>query len=86
MADVYGGPFGGYADVTEVITANGQAAVIVEVNKLRALIQDPDVLAGNEHNVSSASPDFDRIHPALARQFLVEIDALIAAIDAAPTS
>lgn len=81
--------FGGYADVTEVISANGQAAVIAEIAKLSALIKDPaqeENQALVPYPTPSPSPDFDRIHPALARQLHEELAALIAAIDAAPTA
>lgn len=87
MSDQYGGAFGGYTNVTDVISAAGQTAVIAEVAKLQALIKDPDVdAAAGAARTPSPSPDFDRIHPALARQLHVELEALKAAIDAAPTA
>lgn len=82
MADNYGPTFGGYAAPTGPITAPIQAEIIVEINKLKALI--PDITA--DPPVSATTPDFDRIHPRTAEQLRAEIDALIVAIDATPTS
>lgn len=71
--------FAGVANVTEVISAAGQAAVIAEINKVKALIH-----AGTA--TSAAKPIFDGVNPEYAHQLRLEIDALIAAIDAAPTA
>ena len=83
MADQYGHSFAddgtGYTDVTNVITAAGQAAVIVQINLLKDLI--PDLTA-----VASTKPDFDEIPPHTAEKLRAEIDLLIIAIDAAPVS
>lgn len=80
MTDTYGGPYGGFSDVTNVIAAAAQTAVVAQVALLKALI--PDITAG----VSAGHPDFDLIPPEMAVKLRAEIDALSAAIDAAPTS
>lgn len=82
MADVYDGPFGGYANVTEVITAAAQTEVLAEIDKLKALITDPNDTTGLE----PPHPDFIDIPPHTADKLRSEIDALKTAIDAAPTS
>jgi len=66
----------GFQNVTEVISANGQTDVITEVTRLRSALVP----------TSGISPDFDQIPPHMAEKLIVEIDALIAAIDAAPTA
>lgn len=80
MADSFGGPFGAYSNVTEVVSAAAQTEILAEVDKLLALI--PDITAAE----SAASPDFDEIPPHTASKLRDEITALKAAIDAAPTS
>lgn len=82
MSDVYDGPFGGYTDVTNVVSAAAQTEIIAQVNKLKALL--PNQTAAT--SVSGAHPDFDQIPPHTASKFRTECDALIAAIDAAPTA
>lgn len=82
MADTYNGAMGGYANVTQATSAAAQTAIIAEVNKFKALIPDPtDTDPGPKPH-----PDFDQISPALAYKLRKEIDALTAAIDAAPTA
>lgn len=76
-------PVGGYANVTEVISAAGQAAVIVEVNKLLALIPDTDTKSPSP---TGEIPFFDKMHPEVASALRLEIAALVVAIDAAPTA
>lgn len=80
MADVYDGPYGGFSNVTVVTSAAAQTAILAEVAKLKALI--PDITAG----ASASHPDFDNVAPEYAVKMRAEIDALTAAIDAAPTS
>ena len=75
------GPFGGYTDVTEVVSANAQTEILAEVDKLAALI--PDGSAGDQ---PATKPEFDAIRPDYAVKLHAEITALKAAIDAAPTS
>lgn len=73
------GAQGGYANVTAVIPAAGQTAVLAEIDKLLALLVPSD-------NVSPASPDFIGIDKVMSTKIAVEIAALKAAIDAAPTA
>lgn len=74
-----GGTFGGYTNVTQVVSAAAQTQILAECDKLLALVKDPELAT------SSAHPDFDLIHPNTARLLRAEIAALKAAIDAAPT-
>jgi hypothetical protein len=73
---------GAYANVSNVVSAAAQTAILAEVEKLGALID----MNGAGSEGSMASPEFDRLHPALSKQLRAEIDALKAAIDAAPTA
>lgn len=75
-----GGTFAGVTAVTEVTSANAQAQIIARINLVKALIKDP------ESPTKSVSPDFDHIHPNTARLLRAELDALSAAVDAAPTA
>jgi hypothetical protein len=79
-------PFGTYADVTGVVNATAAAEVVVLVATLKGLI--PDAAAGSDHSGASpeASPEFDAIRPEVAQRIRAEIDALAAAIAAAPTA
>lgn len=79
-------PVGGYANVTEVISANGQAAVIAEIDKLLALIPDTSHPTAQNSPPSGVAPLFDKIAPEVADALRVEIAALKTAIDAAPTA
>ena len=72
-------PFGGYVDVTEVVSAAAQTEIIAEVEKLAALIPTPT-------DQLHPHPEFDSIRPEYAAKLHAEIDALQAAIDAAPTA
>jgi len=74
------GPFGGYANVTEIISAAGQTAVLAEINKFIALL--PNSATG----ARGASPDFDAIRPEYEVKLRAELTALKAAIDAAPVA
>lgn len=82
------GPFGGYTDVTEVISAAAQAQITANVNKLLALIPDPppEGLVPPGSSAKMPSPDFERIHPQTARQLTAEVKALQTAIGNAPAS
>lgn len=80
MADIYEGAFGGYSNVTQVVSAGAQTAILAQVAKLKALL--PDIT----QNVVATTPDFDRIPPETSVRLRAEVDALSAAIDAAPTS
>ena len=82
MTDTYDGPFAGVADVTEIVSAAAQTAILAEVDKVLALI--PDITDSTPG--SQAVPDFDLILPATAVKLRAEFAALKSAIDAAPTS
>ncbi len=71
-------PVANVSNVTDIIIAAAQAAVILEINKVKALI--PDIT----QSVSASHPDYDLIDPQTAVNLRAEIDALIVAIDAAP--
>lgn len=75
--------FGGYSDVTEVLGAATGAAIAAEINKLKALIPDPETAPANRG--TNAGGNFDHIHPQLAHQLRGEITAVLAAIAAALT-
>ena len=83
MADQYGHSFAddnaGYADLTLVMTPAVQTAVILEIDKFKALI--PDLSAS-----TNVVPDFDQIPPHTAEKLRAEIVLLVAAVEAAPTS
>jgi hypothetical protein len=83
MVDKYGPSFandgGGYDDITHVITAGGQTAILAEIDKLKGLL--PDATAQG-----AITPDFKDIPPHTAEKLRAEIDLLKTAIDAAPTS
>jgi hypothetical protein len=82
MADVYAAPYSGMTDVTQIIVAATQAALIARVNLVKALIPDPTDTTPE----SAAHPDFDDIPPHTAAKLRAELDALADAIDSAPTS
>lgn len=71
--------FGGYVNITEVVSAAAQTEIIAEIEKLAALIPTPT-------DQIHAHPDFDAIRPEYSEKLHAEIDALQAAIDAAPTA
>lgn len=81
------GPFGGYVDVSSVISAAAQIEILEEIDKLAALIPSfpfpTNVVSGGQ---PAPHPEFDRIDPSLADRLQDEIVALKAAIDAAPTA
>lgn len=76
--------FGGYVNATEVISAAAQTQILAKIDQFIALIPDPskksDLQAPTPHS------DFDLVHPQTARQYRIELAALKAAIDAAPTA
>jgi len=71
-------PVGDYTDITQVISAAAQTAILVETAKFKALIE---IVNGT----AQSSPDFGEIPPALSARLVAEFEALEAAIDAAPT-
>lgn len=80
MVNTYGGTRGGYAAVTGPITQVIQDQVIVEINKLKALF------TSTARNANTADTQFGRMAPVTKSLIVAEIDALIAAFDATPTS
>lgn len=72
-------PFGTYA-VTEVVSANAQAEILLQIDNFLAL------LPNSSTRTPGGSPDFDAIRPELETNIRVELAALKAAIDAAPVS
>lgn len=75
------GTFGGYSNVTEVVSADAQTAILAEIAKFTALI--PTSLEGSS---PATTPEFDKMDPALGVRLRAELAALSAAIDAAPTA
>lgn len=88
------GPFGTYADATGVIDATAAAEIVAMGVSLKTLIPGPANAfdAGSGTPVAAVSeqamphPEFDKMPFDLAERLLVEIDALLAAIAAAPTA
>lgn len=76
-------PVGGYANVTEVISAAAQTAVLAEINKFIALIPAE---TGASTDVHGVAPFYDFIPPPVASALRTELAALKTAIDAAPTA
>ena len=87
------GPFGTYTDVTGVVDATAAPEIVALVTSLKTLIPGPASAfdAGSGTPVAATSeqslphPEFDKMPFDLAERLLVEIDALAAAIAAAPT-
>lgn len=69
----------GYADITRIIAAATQTAILAQIDLLKELI--PDGTAQG-----AISPDFKDIPAHTSTKLRLEIDLLKAAIDAAPTS
>jgi len=88
------GPFGTYADVTGVVDATAAPEVAALFVELKTLIPGAPAAfaAGANTPVGAASespmphPEFDKMPQDLAERLIVEIDALAAAIAAAPTA
>ena len=74
------GPFGGYNDITDVVSAAAQTSILAEMDKFIALLPD------SANGKPGATPDFDAIRPELEQVLRAEFAALKAAIDAAPTA
>ena len=86
MSDKYGRPFGGYTNITQVISAAAKTALDTELDKLYALIPTAVQLAPPGSGTKTPSPDFERIHPDQAQAIRAELDGFKAAYQAAPTS
>lgn len=87
------GPFGTYADVTGVVNATAASEIAALTAELKTLIPGDPVAyaagAGTPAGASeqaNASPEFDKMPLDLALRLRVEIDALAAAIAAAPAA
>ncbi len=87
------GPFGTYTDVSGVVDGTAATEIVALVTSLLTLIPDTPVAyaagAGTpagESEQEIPSPEFDKMPLDLATRLRVEIDALAAAIAAAPTS
>lgn len=76
-------PFGTYANVTGVVNTTAAAEIVALIAELKTLVADE---AGGTNNAPFPHPDFDQMPPALGSKIVAEIDALAAAIAAAPTS
>ena len=87
-------PFGTYADVTGVVDATAAAEIVAIVTELKTLIPGTPsgFSAGAGTPVAATSeqpmphPEFDKMQLDVATRLLEEIDAIAAAIAAAPTS
>lgn len=71
---------GTYADVTGVVDGTAAGEIVALIAELKSYIPDPTA------TVSAEKPDFDQIPPHTADKLRTEIDALAAAIAAAPTA
>jgi hypothetical protein len=88
------GPFGTYTDATGVVDATAAAEIVAMGVSLKSLLPSAASAfsAGAGTPVGAASeqplphPEFDKIAPDYAERLLVEINALLAAIAAAPAS
>lgn len=87
-------PFGTYPDVTGVVDVTAAAEIAALFVTLKTFIPSTysEFSAGAGTPVAAASeqpmphPDFDAIRPELAEKLQAEIDAVAAAIAAAPTA
>lgn len=87
-------PFGTYANVTGVVNSTAASEIAALFVELKTLIPGtPSAFgAGSGTPVAAASeaamphPEFDKMQQDMAERLLGEIDALAAAIAAAPTS
>jgi len=73
-------PVGTYANVTGIVNATAAPQITTLFATLKSFIQDP-----TSQTDQAGSPDFLVIPPAAAQQLRDEIDAVAAAIAAAPT-
>lgn len=73
---------GVYVAVTDIVSAAAQTEITAAFTVLNNLIALQTATANNPN----AEPNFNLMHPALAKQLTAEMTALRAAITAAPTS
>jgi hypothetical protein len=78
MVDSYSGPFGDYTNGTQVVSAAANTEIQANITKLKGLFPDPADAGSAPH------PDFDLIPPEMVTRIRTEIDAMAAAIAAAP--
>ncbi len=71
-----------FATPTEIIIQNAQDEVIALIQILIDVLPDQ----GSDDAVSSASPDWDQLHPRMASQLRTELNGIITAVDAAPVA
>lgn len=76
-------PVGGYSDITKIVSAAAQTAILAEIDKLIALIPQQ---TGSSSDVPGPAPFYDGFRPEIAAALRDELDALKTAIDAAPVS
>ena len=84
MADIYSGPngpIGVYADATGVVDATAAAEIVALGVILKGFLPD----GSQTPTGSEATPDFDQIPIHTSLKLRAEIDALLAAVAAAPT-
>lgn len=79
--DAIDGPFGTYT-ITQVISAAAQTEILAAIDSFLALLPNSSTGAA----ASGDMPDADAIRPEYETKVRVEIAALRAAIDAAPTA
>ena len=77
--------FGTYVDVTGVVDATAAAEIVVLGTSLKTLIPDTFAEGVTSSETVMPSPDFDKMDRGAAEKLVAEIDALLAAIAAAPT-
>ena len=94
MGTITVGPFGTYTDATGVVDVTAAAEIVAMIVSLKTLIPVAasafDAGAGTPVTAISEAalphPEFDKMPYDLSVRLLVEIDALAAAIAAAPTA
>lgn len=67
-----------YTTPTGPMTQGVQDEVLALIDVLRNTIPDPDA------GIAAASPDWDQLHPRMAKQIRAELAAMKTAIDATP--
>lgn len=79
MADKYAPPFGDYTNVAGVVSAQAAGQIAALFVKLKAFLSQPN-------GASMPHTDFDSISPATRDLLVAEINAVAAAIAAAPNT
>ncbi len=86
MPPIDEGPFATYTDVTGVVNATAAAEIVVLGTNLKALIPNTFNEGVTSNESPMPHPEFDKMNRGDAVKLVAEIDALLAAIAAAPTS